>query len=333
MDRFKAMETYVAVVQEQSYTRAARRLGITRAMVSKRMQDLEAVLGARLLHRDPHGVTVTGIGADYFESCVSVLAQVSAAEERAQTEIIVPRGRLKILATKTFGETVLAPLLADFCLAYPDIEIQVTLADRRLDLSDRNYDVAIGTLPETDSALTARAIVNLPRILVASPDYLARHGAPAAPQDLMRHNCLDPSGAGHNTWHFRSKNGGKANGRKDVRVSGGLRSNTSAVVRHAALKGLGIAILREYLVSDDLERGALVRVLPGYELDKHALYAIFPGDSHMPARIRVLIDYLVDSLKTLPGNAAYGLPSPPPAQRGAAARAGTREPRIRRPAR
>jgi DNA-binding transcriptional LysR family regulator len=292
MDRFKLMETYAAVVRSGSYTRAASELGVTRAMVSRRIQELESTLGARLLNRNTHGVAVTGVGADYFESCATLLSDLRTIEERTRANISAPRGELRILATKTFGEMVLAPLVAEFCALYPDIDVHITLGEGSIDPFAGNFDLAIRTLPVRDSSLVARAIVSLPRILVASPEYVARHGTPTDPADLTRHNCLDPSGAPHSTWDFRGPTG-----RKAIRVSGTPHANTSTIVRHAALKGLGIAILREYLVFDDLRSGTLVRLLGGYELDKRALYVVRPKDRHPPARMRLFIDFLSDRMK------------------------------------
>ena len=130
MDRLKLMETYAAVVKSGSYTRAARELGVTRAMVSKRIQDLEAALGAKLLNRNTHGLSVTGIGGDYYESALGLLADLRDIEERVQSKSAAPRGELKILSSKTFGETILGPIIAEFCRLYPTISVQVTLADR-----------------------------------------------------------------------------------------------------------------------------------------------------------------------------------------------------------
>ncbi len=292
MDRFKLMETYAAVVRSGSYTRAASELGVTRAMVSRRIQDLESNLGARLLNRNTHGVAVTGIGADYYESCTALLADLQSIEERTRINVAVPRGALHILATKTFGEMVLAPVVADFCALYPDIDLHVTLGEGGMDPFSSGFDLAIRTLPVRDASLVARAIVSLPRILVAAPDYLARHGTPASPGELTRHNCLDPSGAAQSTWEFHGPEG-----RKAVRVAGTPRANTSTIVRHAALKGLGIAILREYLVFDDLRAGTLVRLLDNYRLDRRALYVVRPKDRHPPARMRLFIDYLSERMK------------------------------------
>lgn len=296
MDRFIWMETFIAVVQEQSYTKAAVRLGVSRAMVSRRMQNLEAHLGVKLLHRDPHGVNVSSIGSDFFESCQDILERLYFSEELVRNEVIMPQGRLKIVSTKTIGENIVSPLIADFCKLYPEIKVELRLVEGRLDLGMRDYDVAIGSLPSADSTLTVRSVINLPRVLVASSEYIKNHSMPQTPKELWNHNCLDPSGNPYNTWRFRGKNG-----MINIRVSGNPRCNASTLIRHAALQGLGIAIVREYLVAEDLKKGRLIRVLPDFDLDKHALYTIFSKDSRMPARVRVLIKFLAERLRLLPG--------------------------------
>lgn len=299
MDRLRLMETYAAVVRLGSFTRAAAELGVTRAMVSRRMQDLEAALNVRLLNRDTHRLSVTAAGADYYESSLALLAEMHALEERMQAKRASPRGEIKVLSTKTFSETVLGPIVSDFCREYPNITVQITLRDRDtaprgMDIVSNGFDLAIRTLPVRDSSLVARPIVGLRRVLVAAPDYLARSGEPRLPADLGRHNCLDPSGAPHATWGFVGPSGPAT-----VRVTGTLRANSSLIVRDAALKGLGIAILREYLVIDDLNDGGLVKVLDGYTIDERTLYVVYQRDRYQPIRVKLFIDYLSERMKTL----------------------------------
>ena len=316
MDRFKLMETYVAVVKARSYTRAARELGVTRAMISKRIQDLEAALGAKLLNRNTHRLSVTATGADYFDSCAAMLADLHALEERIQAKRATPRGEIHVLSTRTFGETMLAPVVVDFCQRYPTITVHMTMMDRDLspdgmDLVAGGYDLAIRTLPEGDSTLIARPLPGLPRMLVAAPDYLARHGVPQQPTDLARHVCLDPSGAAHCTWDFIIDDG-----RVAVAVSGAPRANSSAVVRRAVLKGLGIGMLREYLVADDLAAGTLVRVLEDHPVDERKLHVVYQKDRYQPLRMRLFIDFLLSRLAQ-PDRAE----SSPPPRRAARSRA------------
>ncbi len=299
MDRLKLMETYAAVVKSGSYTRAARELGVTRAMVSKRIQDLEAALGAKLLNRNTHGLSVTGIGGDYYESALGLLADLRDIEERVQSKSAAPSGELKIVSSKTFGETILGPIIAEFCRLYPTISVQVTLADREtashgMDLISGGFDIAVRTLPVRDSSLIARAITGLPRVLVAAPSYLETHVTPQRPADLTSHNCLDPSGAAQYSWDFRGKDGARP---QTVRVSGAPRANSSFVIRDAALAGLGVAILREYLILDDIAAGALVPVLTDHVIDERTLYVIYQKDRRLPLRMRVFIDYLTKRVK------------------------------------
>jgi DNA-binding transcriptional LysR family regulator len=297
MDRLKLMETYTTVVKRGSYTRAAKDLGVTRAMVSKRIQDLEGALNVKLLNRNTHRLSPTPTGTDYYENCVSLLADMHALEERMQAKRAVPRGELKILSSKTFSETMLGPIVSEFCRLYPGISVHIALRDRDttphgMDLVTGGFDMAVRTLPARDSALIARPIVGLPRVLVASPDYLARSGTPRSPADLAKHSCLDPSGAAHSNWNFQGPKGPTS-----VRVSGTLRANSSIVVRHGALNGLGIAILRDYLIAENLSDGSLVRVLEDYAIDERTLYVVYQKDRYQPARVRLFIDYLTSRMK------------------------------------
>lgn len=299
MDRLRLMETYTAVVRLGSFTRAAAELGVTRAMISRRIQDLEAALSVRLLNRDTHRLSVTAAGADYYQSSLALLAEMQALEERMQSKRASPRGEIKVLSTKTFSETVLGPIVAEFCTEHPNISVQITLRDRDtaprgMDIVSGGFDLAIRTLPVRDSSLVARPIVGLPRVVVASPGYLARSGQPETPAELSRHNCLDPSGAPHATWGFVGPGGQTA-----IRVTGTLRANSSLVVRDAALKGLGIAILREYLVIGDLNDGALVKVLDEYAIDERTLYVVYQKDRYRPIRVKLFVDYLTERMKTL----------------------------------
>lgn len=290
MDRFKLMETYISVVQLGSYTRAAKELGVTRAMVSKRLQELEAKLGIKLLNRNTRRLSPTGAGQDYFDTCLNILATVQAAEERLIARRGGARGELKILCSKTFGEVVLTPIIADFCSLYPAISVQVILADMRPDSNEivsRGFDLAIRTLPVRNSEVVARAIANMPRVLVASPAYLERHGIPRAPEDLMTHNCLDPRGAWNFTWDFIG-----AKGRQTLRLRGSPAANSSTMVRRAALAGLGIAMMRRYLVADYLADRSLTAVLDSLQLGEDKLYVVYQKDRYQPARMRLFVDYL-----------------------------------------
>jgi Transcriptional regulator len=161
-----------------------------------------------------------------------------------------------------------------------------------MDVVTGGFDLAIRTLPVGESSLIARPLIPLPRILVASPQYLARAGTPRTPAELSRHNCLDPGGMAHVTWEFS-----RPDTRSNILVSGSPRANSSAIIRQAALKGLGIAMLREYLVLDSLKDGTLVRVLEEYDIDERKLFVVYQKDRYQPMRMRIFIKYLFGRLK------------------------------------
>ncbi|MGE5538046.1 MAG: LysR substrate-binding domain-containing protein [Gemmatimonas sp.] len=306
MDTIKLMESYAAVVKLGSFSRAAREVRATRAMISKRIKALEDSLGVKLLHRNTHGLSVTAAGADYYESCVALLANLRSLTERMQDKRAAPRGELKILSTRTFSETILAPIVTDFCAQYPEVSVQITLVDRdrgsfATHLISGGFDMAILTGPIGDTSFVATPIGRLASVLVASPRYLARHGTPEAPADLARHNCLDPSGAAAPTWELRGPDGPVA-----VRVTGTLRTNGTLMVRHAALEGLGIALLREYLVADELRGGSLIRVLDDHAVDERTMYLIRHKDRYQPLRMKMFADHLIEQLArmTVPSSRA-----------------------------
>jgi DNA-binding transcriptional LysR family regulator len=297
MDRFKLMETYVAVVGLQSYTRAAKELGVTRAMVSKRVQDLERTLNVKLLNRNTQRLSLTEAGADYYESCMSLLTELRAAEDNLLAKRGAARGEIKVLCSKTFGETTLAPIVADFCREYPDITVLIMLKDMGPDENDlisRGFDMSIRTQPVEDTTLVARGLVGLPRVLVAAPDYLERHGTPEEPTDLLRHNCLNPNGARTYDWEFDGPSG-----KAMVRVSGSLRANSSLVIRHAARQGVGIAMLSRYLVTEELQTGALVPVLAGYAVAERMLFVVYPKDLYQPQRMKIFINFFTARIQAL----------------------------------
>lgn len=300
MDRFKLMETYAAVVRSGSYASAARTLGVTRAMVSKRIQDLEDALTVKLLNRDTHRVSMTSTGADYYASCVAILREVHAAEEQLQERRGTVSGQLKILCSHTFGERILGPAITDFCLLNPAISIHLTLLDRQIanfgvNLISGGFDMAVRTLPMQDSSLIARPIARLPRVIVASPSYISMEGAPRTPAELAMRSCLEPSGTVHNRWEFKGPSG-----RIAVGVNGRITATSSTVIRRAALSGLGIARLGAYLVTEHLADGSLVQILESYAMPERTLYVVYQRDRQKPLRMRRFIDFLSQRMKQGP---------------------------------
>jgi DNA-binding transcriptional LysR family regulator len=298
VDRFKLMETYEAVVKAGSFTAAAKTLGVTSAMVSKRIQDLEAGLRVKLLNRNTHRLNLTDSGAAFYDRCVTLLADVRRLEESMRSNRRLVRGEINILCTRSFAETLLAPMFAEFCAAHPAITLKITSMDRALaprptDLISGGYDVAIRTLTFRDSSLVARPLLDVPQVLVAAPDYLARSGRLSLPLDLADHNCFDPAHTAESfTWDFHGPGG-----RTNVRVSGNLRSNSASVVRHAALRGVGVALLRRDLVANHLADGSLEEVLRSHRAPAKRFYVVYQKDVQQIQRIRLFLAFLSERVR------------------------------------
>lgn len=295
MDRFKLMTTYESVVRLGGYTPAAKELGITRAMVSKRILELERVLKVRLLNRTTQRIGTTATGVDYYNSCVAVLADVRAIEERLVARRRDAKGELRILSSKTLGELILAPILARFCSEYPGIRPHLVLRDLGCDEHDlisRGFDLSVRPQDVKITSLVAKPIIALPRVVVAAPSYIERNGSPVTPSDLKNHNCLTPNGENRYDWEFLGPEG-----RVTVQVSGTFKSSSNTVIRHAALRGVGIALVGEYVVEADIEAGRLARVLDNYTLPERMLHVLYQKDRYQPLRARLFIDYLSECMK------------------------------------
>lgn len=297
MDRFKLMATYESVVRLGGYTPAARELGVTRAMVSKRILELERVLNTKLLNRTTQRVGTTAAGVDYYNSCVAVLADVRSIEERLMTRRRDVKGELRILSSKTLGEIILAPVLARFCGEYPGIRPHVVMRDSgsdEHDLISRGFDLSIRPQQVNIASLVAKPIIALPRVLVTAPSYIERNGEPETPDDLVNHNCLTPNGENHYVWEFLGS-GGR---RTTVPVTGTIKSSNNSFIKHAALQGLGIALMNEYVVETDIKAGRLTKVLDRYTLPERMLHVLYQKDRYQSLRARLFIDYLSKHLKS-----------------------------------
>ena len=290
MDKLAAMNALVKVIASGSYAEAARRLGLTRSAVSKAVMELEQALGARLLDRTTRRVTPTEAGLAYYERCLAILAQVEETEAQVSRLHDEPKGTLKINAPMSFGTLYLGDAIADLMIRYGDLKVELNLTDRLVDPLEEGADVTLRIGTPTDSSLIARRIAPASIALVASPDYIAAHGEPETPADLVNHRCLS---YGHTTslqrWQL-TENGEPVS----VSVTACMSSNNGDVLRDAAVKGIGIAILPTFIVGQDLRAGRLKLVLPKNcppDLTIHALYA---PNRYLAAKTRVFIDFLVD---------------------------------------
>ncbi|MCV3766839.1 LysR family transcriptional regulator [Rhizobium sp. TRM95796] len=282
------LEIFTRVVASSSMSEAARELGLQTPIISKRIKRLEERLGARLFHRTTRQISLTEAGEGFHERVLAALAGLEEAEAFLAGRSSAVTGRLRVSAPTSFGRMHIAPYLTRFFSLYPDVEVQLTLTDAFQDLVAEGFDIAIriGELPS--SSLVARKLAAVRRILCATPDYIAGHGAPAAIEDLETHVCIPA----HNNayWHLSGPDGPVA-----LRPVGPLSTNSSEVVREAVLSGLGIAFRSTWDIGPDLRSGRLVQVLPDWEGSSDVgLYAVYPSRQYLPAKVRAFIDFLAD---------------------------------------
>jgi DNA-binding transcriptional LysR family regulator len=289
MDKLNAMNAFAKVVTSGSYAEAARQLGLTRSAVSKAVTELEELLGARLLDRTTRRTSPTEVGRAYYERCVDILASIEETELQVSRLHDEPRGVLRVNAPMSFGILYLGGAVADFMAAYPDLKIELLLNDRFIDPLEEGVDVTVRIGALADSSLIARKLAPAHRVLVASPDYLARHGEPQTPQDLARHHCLN---YGHVTamQHWELTTGEETIA---VPITSYLCSNNGDVLREAAVKGNGIALLPTFIVGEDITSGRLRVVLASHAPMSLAIYALYAPNRYLAAKTRLLIDFLV----------------------------------------
>jgi DNA-binding transcriptional LysR family regulator len=290
------MNAFAKVVASGSYAEAARQLGLTRSAVSKAVTELEHLLGARLLDRTTRRTSPTEVGRAYYERCVDILASVEETELQVSRLHDEPRGVLKLNAPMSFGILYLGGAVADFMATYPDLKVELSLNDRFIDPLEEGVDVTvrIGTL--SDSSLIARKLAPAHRVLVASPEYIARHGEPQTPEDLAQHRCLN---YGHTTMmqRWQLTHGGET---VVVPIASYLCSNNGDVLRAAALKGNGITNLPTFIVGDDIKSGRLQVVLANHAPTSLAIYALYAPNRYLAAKTRLLIDFLVARFGSTP---------------------------------
>jgi DNA-binding transcriptional LysR family regulator len=300
LDDLVEMRTFVGVAEGRSFSAAARGLGATTSAISKRIAALEAKLGAQLFHRTTRTLALTEAGRVLHERVRRVLAEIDEAERDVVGLADGLRGVLRVSAPVTFGQLHVAPLVADFLLANPEVRVELSLDDRYVDVVAEGFDLAIRAGRMVDSTLIAKKLASDRRVVCAAPAYLERAGVPRTPADLARHNCMrhayhDASA----TWTFDGPRG-----RESVVVHGSLRLNHGGAIRAAALRGLGVALLPGFTVDGDVASGALAAVLEDYKLPATAIYAVQPADAHATRKVRALIDFLGAQLPARLGTAA-----------------------------
>lgn len=290
MDRFGNARVFAAVVEAEGFTPAAARLGLSRAAASKHVQQLEARLGARLLHRTTRRVSVTEAGRVFYEQCRRILSDLDAAERAASELHNEPVGELRVIAPVNFGLAELGTAITDLVVAYPRLRVNLIMNDRVTDPIEAGFDIAISVdRPRgTSSSLVVRKLNTTRRILCASPAYLARHGTPQAPEDLTRHDCLSYSYLDEpDEWHLIGSDGERV-----VKVSGPIVTSHRQVLRTAAVRGVGITYGPINFFREDLDAGRLQQVLPAYQLPEATIYAVYPASQQLSAKVKVFNDFM-----------------------------------------
>jgi len=288
MDRLTSLTAFVRVVDSGGFSAAGRRLNMSTTMVSNHIQALEERLGARLLHRTTRKVSLTEVGKAYYDRCTQILADIEQADDIAGALQSTPRGTLRIY-TATHIVQFVAPVVAEFLIAYPEAKVDLTIGEREVDLIDEGFDIAIRLIPPPDSSLIVRSLATWRHVLCCSPAYLEKHGPLRQLTELSDHNCvrhvLYPF---EDEWRFVDRKGTPAS----ERVSGNLISNSGETLRRAALQGVGILLAPGFLIADDLDQGRLIRLLPEYRPVEFAMNAVYPHRHHLSAKVRSFIDLL-----------------------------------------
>lgn len=307
MDRFIAMNVFAKVVEAGSFAAAARHFELSPAMVSKHIQMLEQHLGVRLLNRTTRRVIATEVGHEYYERSLRILDELGEADRAATDLQATPRGRLRVSAPVTFGTRYVAPAVADYLVAYPDVTVDLVFDDRHLDLLKDGFDIAIRLGDLADSSLIARKLGSAHMVLCASPGYLAKHGSPATPEELGDRNCLTYAHASaRSVWQFTA-----ADGRlESIPVSGRLRANNGEALRVLAVEGEGIALLPDFLVSEELQAGRLAPLLPEHRPADRPIQAIYPHSRYVPAKVRAFIECLAARCINVPQVEGRNQPGP-----------------------
>lgn len=289
MDRFEAMHVFCKVVELGSFAAAADRLNMSTSAVSRQLAQLEGLLSARLLNRSTRRISLTENGRAYYERCLLLLADLEEAEEMVGNASLNPRGTLRLTASISFGASHLAPALGEFARKYPEMKFDLQLSDRPLDLVEEGLDLAIRIGQQGNQNLVARRIGGVTLITCASPDYLARHGTPRHPQELVRHACLAYSYAPDpEAWRFQSAGEQEFSVKFDAAMTG----NNGTALAEIAAAGGGVTRAPDFILDPLVSQGRLLRILPEWDAASMPIWAMYPSRRHLSARVRSFVSFL-----------------------------------------
>jgi DNA-binding transcriptional LysR family regulator len=300
------MRIFARVAAVQNLSAVGTELGLTPGTISKRIQALEDELCARLFDRTTRSIRITEEGSKFLAHVERILAEIEAARAAVSVNVEQPKGRLKISAPASFSRCFVGPAICAFMATYPEIEVQVDLTDRIVNLQEEGYDVVVRIGALLDSNLIAKRLASDRQIIVGSPRYLERAGCPRRPEELSQHSCLVLGDCSQ--WTFLS--GGRE---VPVRVGGRIKSNNGDILRHAAIEGHGLTRISEIRANRYIASGSLCRVLPDYEIAaKSAIWALYPQSKHVLPKLRVFLDFLGEWFRDVRNNIDNAHPDPAP---------------------
>lgn len=292
-DDVGAYVTFARVVEQESFTGAADVLGLTKSAVSKQIAKLEESLGVRLLNRTTRKIQITEAGYVFYERCRRIADEVEEARAAVTSLQASPRGLLRISASVSYGMMHLSKILPDFMLRNPDLKVDLSLSDRKIDLLEEGVDVAVRIGRLTDSSLIAKKITTFRSIAAASPAYWDKHGRPEHPTDLSNYNCFKYAYlAQGDRWEFQDSDGNPV----FAPIDGMLSANNGDILMKSAERGLGVVWMPSFLFTDQLETGVLEEVLKDWEPEPIGLYTVFPHSRHLPTKTRAFIDFMSEVL-------------------------------------
>ncbi|MDR0191944.1 LysR family transcriptional regulator [Pseudomonas yamanorum] len=295
-DEISDLRLFVRIVAAGSLSEAARRLHSSLPAVSRRLSGLESRLGVRLINRGSRHFSLTEEGALLHERGMFILDELDAVVAEVGTKLEAPHGHIRVGAPLEIGRRRIAPLIAEFSRRYPRITVELVLSDSPADVAGDDLDVGLMTDEPSDTGMVSRRLLSSRRVVCASPEYLAQHGSPQTPQDLLHHDCLRLVRGRRifDRWTFQ-ENGHAL----EVQIKGTLLSNNAEVIHDWAVEGSGIVLKALWDIQSDLSEGRLIALLEPYANDYLFLNAVFPSRRHLPPRVRVFLDFLADALREL----------------------------------
>ncbi len=289
MDTLTRMRAFIDVVEAEGFSAAARKVGRSKALLSKYVRELEDELGARLLNRTTRQFSLTGAGHDYYKRASEIIREIDSLQESVRESAGDVKGRIRLTAPRSFADAHIGQSLIDFARDHPDIVLDIYLDDRFVDLVEEGYDLAIRIARLESSSLIARKLSEFTVRACATPETIERYGRPEKPQDLIGKPCIsDTNGRWLTNWPFKGPDGETT----AVSVSGPIEVNSPQVARAACLSHLGFAIIPEFIIADDLAAGRLVPVLDDWIPGGSGIFAVYPHRRYLPVKVRVFVDYL-----------------------------------------